>query len=67
MLLMNSNVKIIPKVIFTGLIREREREREDRQNFFKKSELGIFLKRKRHKVNINSRDTFFKSQQISII
>lgn len=30
-------------------------------------ELGIFLKRKRHKVNFNSRDTFFKSQQISII
>lgn len=32
-----------------------------------KSELGIFLKRKRHKVNFNSRDTFFKIQQISII
>lgn len=56
--------KIITKAIFKGKIRKKKIKDED----IKKIRVrDICIKKRKHKVNFNSRDTFFKSQKIIII
>lgn len=57
--------KIITKAIFRGKIRKKKNKRwRHKKN---QRVRDICIKKRKHKVNFNSRDTFFKSQKTIII